>query len=91
MSAAPTREAVHAMLSTKFRPAEELPRKRGVTSGFQVCDADADGVSVAHYHSYADAPSSEPKSARLARYADLLAEHYTVEWRVGSLRVTVKR
>ena len=71
-------------------PAEELPRNRGMTSGFDVFDADADGVSVAYYGAY-DYRSRDPKSVWHARYADLLAEHYTVEWRVGSLRVTVKR
>ena len=90
MSAAPTREAVHAMLSQAFAPSEELPRKRGFTSGFDVFAPDAEGVSVAYYAAL-DYRSADPKSVWHARYADLLAEHYTVEWRIGSLRITVKR
>lgn len=90
MSAAPTREAVRALLSTLLAPSEELPRKRGFTSGFDVFGADAEGVSVAYYAA-TDYRSTDPKSVWHARYADLLATHYHVEWRIGSLRVTVKR
>jgi hypothetical protein len=90
VSNAPTREAVRALLSTLFAPSEELPRKRGFTSGFDVFGADAEGVSVAYYAAL-DYRSNDPQPVWHARYADLLAEHYAVEWNVGSLRVTVKR
>ncbi len=93
MSAAPTREAVHEILVSAFTPAEELPRKRGVTAGFQVFGADAEGMSVAYYAGSAERRGigGTPQNHLHAAYADLLATYYTVEWRIGSLRVTVKR
>lgn len=90
----PTRDAVRAILAKQFRPAEELPHKRGITEGFDVF-CYPDGVAMVNHYvppQNAVGIADEVKAAWLRRYEAALSAHYSVTWTEGraSLRVTAK-